>query len=53
MANATDVVQPSRLIVLTPPVWMFPHSPPGIPTSTTKREILVAKGGTIWARINR
>jgi len=53
--DATDVLQPSRLIVLTlppPPVWMFPHSLPGTPTSTT-REILVAQGGTMWARINR
>jgi len=35
VANATDVLQPSRLIVLTisppPPVWMFPRSPPGTP----------------------
>ena len=56
VANATDVLQPSRLIVLTLsplPVWTFPHSPPGTPTSTTVREILVAKGGTMWARINR
>ena len=55
VANATDVLQPSRLIVLTlspPPVWMFPRSSPGTPTSPTMREILVAKGGTVWARIS-
>jgi hypothetical protein len=43
VANATDVLEPSRLIVLTlfpPPVWRF---------ST----FLVAKGRTMWARINR
>jgi hypothetical protein len=40
MVNATDVLQPKRLIVLTP-------RPP------TTRDILVAKGGTMWARINR
>jgi hypothetical protein len=54
MANATDVLQPSRFIALTlfpPPVWTFPRSPPGTPTSTTTREIPVAKGGTMWARI--
>jgi len=53
MANATDVLQPSRLIVLTlspPRVWAFPRLPTGSPTT---REILVAKGGTVWARINR
>jgi len=57
VADATDVLQPSRLIVLTlsppHPVWTFSRSPPGTPTSTTTREILVAKGGTKWARINR
>jgi len=56
VAIATDVLQPSRLIVLTvspPPVWTFPCSQPGTPTSTTTREILVAKDGTMWARINR
>ena len=56
MANATDVLQPSRLIVLTlspPPVWTFPRSLSGTPTSTTTREILVAESGTMWARINR
>jgi len=56
VANATDVLQPSRLIVITlspPPVWTFPRLPPGTPMSTTMREILVAKGGTMWARINR
>jgi len=34
VANVTDVLQPSRLIVLTlypPPVWIFPHSPTGTP----------------------
>jgi len=43
VANATDVLQPSRLIVLTlspPTVWMLPHSPPGAMT----RETLVVKG---------
>ena len=57
VANATDVLQPSRLTVITlsptPPVWTFPRSLPGTPTSATTREILVAKGGTVWARINR
>jgi len=56
VANVTDVLHPSRLIVLTlspPPVWTFPRLPPGTPTSTTTREILVAKGGTVWARIGR
>ena len=55
-ADAMDVLQPSRLIVLTlspPPVWTFPRSPPGTFTSTTTREILVAKGGTVWARIGQ
>jgi len=55
VANATNVLQPSRLIVLTlspPPVWTFPRSLPGTPTSTTTREILVVKGGTVWVRIN-
>jgi hypothetical protein len=55
VANATDVLQPSRLIVLTLsplPVWTFPRSLPGTPTSPTTREILVAKGGTTWTRIN-
>jgi len=54
VANATDVLQPSRLIVLSlspPPVWTFPRLPPGTPTSTTTQEILVAEGGTMWARI--
>jgi len=36
-----------------PPVWTFPRSPPGTSTSPTTREILVAKGGTMWARIGR
>jgi len=56
VANATDVLQPSRLSVLTLsplPVCTFPCSPPGTPTSPTLREILVAKGGTVWARIGR
>jgi len=56
VANATYVLQPNSLIVLAllpPPVWTFPRSPPGAPTSTTTREILVAKGGTMWARINQ
>jgi len=38
VANATDVLQPSRFTVLTlspPPVWTFPHLPPGTPMSTT------------------
>ena len=55
VANATDVLQPRRLIVLnlspSAPLWTFPHSPPGASTSATMREILVAKGGTVWARI--
>jgi len=54
VANATDVLQPSRIIVLTlsrPPVWTIPRSPTGNPMSTTTREILVMKGGTVWARI--
>ena len=56
MVNATDVLQPKRIIVLTlfPRVFgrshvcrqMPPHSP-------MTREILVAKGGTMWARINQ
>ena len=56
MANATDVLQPSGLIVLTLSPRVFGHShvrrqmPP---TSTMTREILVAKGGTMWLRINR
>jgi len=36
MVNATDVLQPSRLIVLTlfpPRVWTFPRSPTDAPTS--------------------
>jgi len=36
MVNATDVLQPKRLIVLTLfplPVWTFPCSPTGAPTS--------------------
>jgi len=56
VANTTDVLQPSRFIVLTlspPRVWTFPRSPTGAPTSPTTREILVAKGGTMWVRINR
>ena len=56
VANATDVLQPSRLIVPSlspPPVWTLTHSPPGTPTSTTTREILVAKDGTMWVRINQ
>ena len=56
IANAADVLQPSRLIVLTlspPPVWTFPRSPPGTSTSPVTREILVAKGGTMSARINQ
>jgi len=56
VANTTDVLQPSRLIVLTlspPPVWTFPRSALGTSTSTTTREILVAKGGTVWVRIGR
>ena len=50
IANATDVLQPRRLIVLTlspPPVLTFPHSLPGTSTSTTTGEILVAKSGTV------
>jgi len=38
IANATDVLQPGWLIVLTlspPPVWTFQRSPPGTPTSPT------------------
>ena len=57
MVNSTDVLQPKRLIVLTlfpPRVWTFPRSPTDAPTSPpTTREIPVAKGGTMWARINR
>ena len=52
MVNATDVLQPKRLIVLTlfpPRVWTFPRSPTDAPTT---REILLAKGRTMWARIN-
>jgi len=44
VANATDVLQPSRLIVLTlspPPVWTLTRSPPVTPTSTMTRENLV------------
>ena len=36
MVNATDVLQPKRLIVLTlipPRVWTFPRSPTDAPTS--------------------
>jgi hypothetical protein len=36
MVNATDVLQPKRLIVLTlfaPRVWTFPRSPTAVPTS--------------------
>jgi hypothetical protein len=36
-----------------PRVWTFPRSPTDAPTSPTTREILVAKGGTTWARINQ
>ena len=64
MANATDVLQPIVLTLSPLPVWTFPPSPPGTPTSTTTREvlvvtstmtqeILVVKGGTVWARINQ
>jgi len=54
VANATDVLQPGWLINLnlsTPLVWTFPRSLPG--NSTTTRQILVPKGGTVWARIGR
>ena len=57
MVNATGVLQPKRLIVLTlSPPCLFKRShvrrqmPPHLPTT---REILVAKGGTMWARINQ
>ena len=57
MVNATDVLQPKRLIVLTisppPRVWTFPRSPTDATTFPTTREILVENGGTMWARINR
>jgi len=56
MANTTGVLQPRWLIVLIlfpPPVWTFLHSPPGTPTSPTTWEIVVVKGGTMWARISR
>jgi len=33
--------------------WTFQHSPPDASTSTMTREILVAKGGTVWTRIGR
>ena len=49
VANATDVLQPIGLLYSPYPhhsVWTFPRSPPGTPTSTTTREILVAKGET-------
>jgi len=55
VAKAMDVLQPSRLTVLTPfplPVWTFPRSLPGTSMSTTMGEILAVKGGTMWARIN-
>ena len=41
IANATDVLQPSWLTVLTlspQPVWTFPHLPPGTLTSSTTRD---------------
>jgi hypothetical protein len=52
MVNATDVLQPKRLIVLTlfpPRVWTFPRSPTDAPAM---QEIPVAKGGTMLERIN-
>jgi len=56
IANATDVLQPNRLIVLTLsplPVWTFPRLLTGTSTSPMMREILVSKGGSMWARINQ
>ena len=56
MANTTDVLQPNGLLYSPyppPPVWTFPRPLPGTSTSPTTREILVAKGGTVWARIGR
>ena len=56
MVNATDVLQPKRLIILAlfPRVFGRSHvrrqMPPRPPTM---REILVAKSATMWARINR
>ena len=52
VANATDVLQPSRLIVLTL-FPTFPRSPPGTSAFPAMQEIPVAKGGTMWERINR
>ena len=55
VANATDVLQPSRLIVLTlsPPTVGRSHVRRQVPpTYTTTREVLVAKGGTVWVRID-
>jgi hypothetical protein len=56
MVNATGVLQPSRLVVLTlfPRVFGRSHVRRQMtPRPPTTREILVAKGGTVWARINR
>ena len=33
-------------------IFGLPRSPPGATTSQTTREVLVAKGGTMWAKTN-
>ena len=57
VVSATDVLQPKRLIVLTlfPRVFRRSHVRRQMPSrpSPMTREILVVKGGTMWARINR
>ena len=53
MVNATDVLQPKRLIVLAlfpPRVFGRSHVRRQMPPMP--QETLVAKGGTMWARIN-
>ena len=56
VANATDVLQPIGLLYspYPPPACLdVPTFAARYPTSTTTREILVAKGGSMWVRINR
>jgi len=56
MANTTDVLQPSRLIVLTlsPPQCLdIPVFADRCPNVSSTRESLVVKGGTMWGRINQ
>ena len=56
VANSTDVLQPIGLLYSPYPPRLFgcSHVRRQVPPmSTTMREILVAKGGTVWVRIDR